>query len=86
MWQYPIKTKGNSFLKSTRSKPNPIIKTLSRRNMVTIEKIINQITYQICAESIKSGRDRPQGRCSRNLSNKKNYDSKEKLMIIVQKQ
>ena len=54
--------------------------------MVTIEKIINQITYQICAESIKSGRDRPQGRCSRNLSNKKNYDSKEKLMIIVQKQ
>ena len=44
--------------------------------MVTTEKIINQITYQICAENIRSERDRLQGRCSRNLSNKKNYDSK----------
>ena len=51
--------------------------------MVTTEKIINQITYQIYAESIRLERDRPQERCSRNLSNKKNYDS-EKLMSIGQ--
>ena len=62
MVQYLIKTKRDSFLKSTGGKPNSIIKTLNGRNMVTTEKIINQITYQICGESIKSGRDHPQGR------------------------